>query len=479
MSGKSNALEPEYTPSASTPNYTAAAEKYLSGIDARADTLKKAILNSKTEILVKGIAYYVSNKGNDSNDGKSPENAWATLSKVSSANLAVGDAVFFERGGVFRGYLYAKEGVMYSAYGKGNKPEIIGSLQNYSVKDNWKETGTPNVYVYDQELKYDAGILVFNDGEAYTYKKVTGIDNFGGNPNELKSDLEMYHSTDDKKIYLYSDKGNPADRFFSIEFCLKVHIIRIDGDNVTIDNLCIKYGGAHGVSAVRRNNLTVINCEFGWIGGSLQHSDPAVTTRYGNAVELAGGFNGYTVHNCYIYQVYDAGITHQATSGDDIIIKNVTYTNNLIEYCTYSIEYFLGAPAAGTSPERIMSNIIIKDNICRFAGYGWGDQRPNKKEAAHIKSWDHMNTAENFVIENNIFDRSRYMLLHVGVAVASSFPSMKNNTYIQLADGEFGRCGVNRTKLTMFDNSIQEYIKNTLKDQDAEVAYASPERAVY
>lgn len=456
------------------PDYIVATEEYLAEIDKKANALKEKILNSPTEIAITGTAYYVSNSGDDSNDGKSPETAWATLAKVNSANLKKGDAVLFERGGIWRGSLIAKDGVTYSAWGQGDKPKLFGSLKNYSIKEKWIETDIPNVYVYDEVLENDAGVLVFNDGEAHTIKKVVGIDGFTGDLTELKNDLEMFHNPEDKKVYLYSDKGNPAERFSPIEFCLKDHIIKIRGNDITIDNLCIKYGGAHGISATSCNGLTVTNCEFGWIGGSIQQN----TTRYGNAVEIWGenGLNNYKVDSCYIYQIYDAGITHQFSGAtEDVLMRNVQYTNNLIEYCTYSIEYFLGQPAEGTSPRLLMSNILIKDNICRFAGYGWGDQRPDKTEPAHIKSWDHMNPAENFVIENNIFDRSKYMLIHIGAYDAASLPSMKGNTYIQTLDGQLGRYSVSPTYLMMYSIGIEKTIKNQLKEENPEVVYILPE----
>ena len=79
------------------------------------------------------------------------------------------------------------------------------------MKGKWLETGIPNVYVYDEALKNDAGVLVFNEGEAHSIKKVIGIDGFSGTASELKNDLEMYHDVNDKRIYLYSNDGNPAD----------------------------------------------------------------------------------------------------------------------------------------------------------------------------------------------------------------------------------------------------------------------------
>jgi hypothetical protein len=61
-------------------------------------------------------------------------------------------------------------------------------------------------------------------------------------------------------------------------------------------------------------------------------------------------------------------VTHQMTTSKDATMNNVKYTDNLFEYCTYSIEYWLDR-TSGTTPELMMSNIIMKDNICRYAGY--------------------------------------------------------------------------------------------------------------
>jgi hypothetical protein len=417
----------------------------ISDVDALAASLKNEILNSQTELSVTGTSYYVSNSGNDSNSGRSPSEAWATLSKVSETEYSNGDAVFFERGETWRGQLITKGGVRYSAYGEGSKPKIYGSPQNYSVKEKWLETEIPNVYVYDEALENDAGVLVFNEGEAHSVKKVIGIDGFSGTASELKNDLEMYHDLSAKRIYLYSDSGNPADRYSSIEFCLWGHIIRTKGNDIHIDNLCIKYGGAHGVAAGTIIGLKVTNCEFGWIGGSLHPGGEYATTRYGNAVQIWGGCKNYYVDHCYIYQVYDAGITHQwknTTSTQPVIMENVTYSNNLIEYCIYSIEYFLNQ---ANSENDLMKNILIKNNICRYAGLGWGWQRPNKV-AMHIQGWRSRNPSENYIVTNNIFDRSRDRLIFIGAEKKASLPTMQNNIYIQNKGGKFGFFGMNHEK---------------------------------
>lgn len=109
---------------------------------------REAIVNTSTEIVwsetftpgqtYTGAAYYVSNKGSDGNDGLSPETAWATLDRVNQAPLQYGDAVFFERGSVWRNTtVETKEGVTYSAYGEGVKPRICASPENGGDPDLW------------------------------------------------------------------------------------------------------------------------------------------------------------------------------------------------------------------------------------------------------------------------------------------------------------------------------------------------------
>ena len=109
---------------------------------------RETILTTETQIVqgetltpgetYTGTAYYVSNKGNDGNDGLSPDTAWATLDRVNEAPLQYGDAVFFERGGVWRNTtVETKEGVTYSAYGEGAKPRICASPENGGDPDLW------------------------------------------------------------------------------------------------------------------------------------------------------------------------------------------------------------------------------------------------------------------------------------------------------------------------------------------------------
>jgi len=403
---------------------------------------------------------YVSAAGDDNNNGQSPEKPWKTLDMVNTNNDWFVSNVRFRRGDVFRGVLNAKSSVTYTAYGTGPKPCIYVSPKNGADPNKWEPTDVPNVWRYNAG-KSDVGTIVFDGGRAHGIKIVpvmhtngttktftqqyTGLD-FTHNYKDLAYDLHFWHdytkstrywdymknAKGDGSLYLYSVE-NPGSRFKSIEFCVGKHAINVGlNSNVTIDNLCIKYCGAHGISAgsdevaTPVSNLKVTNCEFGWIGGSVQSEYPDKRNypiRYGNAVEIYGGCNGYTVDNCYIYQVYDAAITQQfglnkkVTQMDQ---KNMRYSNNVIECCNYSIEYFLTLGEQPSSNTSHMENFSIVSNIMWDAGTGFCEQRPILTEAAHIKSWTNGNRAKNYAVRDNAFVSSKAMLVQINSNLTNS-----------------------------------------------------------
>lgn len=434
-----------------------AGSRTLKQIDRRAERLKRRILNSSTSFKPSGVIYYLSADGDDANDGLSPQTPLRSIAKLNTLELKPSDGVMFRRGDVWRGRITTRKGVTYSAYGKGEKPRIYGSPCDAAVEGEWIATTTPNVYMYSLELSDDVGTLVFNGGEQNAIKilKVYHADGtttnvYTGEPFaggcDLKRDLDFFHDyRDEKRLYLCSTEGNPSERFESIELLTKGNIINAT-DNVHIDNLCLMYGGSHGIGSGTTKSLRVTNCEIGWIGGSMLLPAPPEggrDARYGNGIEIYGGCDEFVVDNCYIYQCYDTGITNQNqedVSDSSRTMRNVSFTNNLVERCEMSIEYYLGAQMKPT--DSIIENFLIEGNILRLAGYGWGDQHPEPAWAAHIKSWwMHQNEAYNFTIRRNIFDRSDANVINIVAADAERLPQMEENTYVQYLGGDGGRIG--------------------------------------
>lgn len=489
--------------------------KYLDYTEELAKKRKREIRNAKDNIEVKGQAYFVSVDGDDSQDGKTPETAWKTLEKISNAQLALGDVVFLRRGDTFRGQIVAQSGVTYAAYGEGSKPNIYGWDKNMAAAEYWELVDKKSHIWKCTDKVLDTGTIVFNEGEYHSRKLIPSY--IGGQfvcrdcpekpfvmEREMTQNLDIFFSFTDEMttkeskgetfpvpkvgqkrfgdLYLRCDEGNPGECFESIELLPHRHLIQAQNcNNVSVDNLCLKYGGSHAVKAGREVvGLHVTNCEIGWIGGCIQHyfgTDPnypqgtrGTVTRYGNGVEIYGACDDYEVSNCYIYQIYDAGMTHQFTVRDTVMeMKNVLYKDNLVEYCVYGIEYFLEKEIENESS---MSNIEICGNMIRFSGYGWGQQRHNVDTPAHIKGWSYVNTASNFTIHHNIFDQAGYRMVHLVAREKESLPKLYENTYIQKSGGMLGQYGENREQepeIECFGENAEEIIKEQWGDLNAKV----------
>lgn len=467
-------------------------------------------------LSISGTTYYVSNSGSDENDGLTPNTAWQTLGKVSSASLNCGDGVLFCRGDLFRGTVKTASGVSYGAYGDGEKPKFYGWEKDLADPSLWELEDAEHFIWHFKEKILDVGTLVFDDGEAHSRKLIPSyVDGRFVCRNdesrlfvmseEMTKDLDLYWYYEDRltttpskdlsfpipivddksfgDLYLRCDGENPAVRFSSFEALTKRPMFLVgECKNVTIDNLCMKYIGHHAVCAGGHVvGLQVTNCEIGWIGGTIQHyfgTDPnypqgsrGSVTRFGNAIEIYGGCENYRVENCYIYQVYDAGITHQITTwGKTYNMSDIKYIGNVVEDCVYAIEYFLEMNEGDTAS--IMKNILISKNILRRSGYGWGQQRHNVDTPALIKGWSYENRADNFVIEENIFDRSAYRMLHLVAKHPESCPIMRKNLYVQNNGGMLGQYGANEYNeppIVIFDDNVDRIIRDHLGDINAEI----------
>jgi hypothetical protein len=283
--------------------------------------------------------------------------------------------------------------------------------------------------------------------------------------DQLASDLEFWSDLDAKKLYLYSET-NPGARFGRIEIGTRINVITPRGDGVTIDNLHVTGTGAHGVGSGTVKALTVRSCFFDWLGGSILNGFAGGnTTRYGNAVEIYGGCDGFTVENCYIHDVYDAGVTPQAdrhfdAGGPPIVQRRIRLAHNVIERCTYSIEYFLSNLGDASEDPSGIEDFVIEGNILRDAAEGFGRHRPVLERGAHIKAWGGRcnNRARGLVIRGNIFWGSHDMLVDLTATArnadgSDSMPTMDGNVFIGRAGQRLGSINQGRPYGLVYDGA--------------------------
>ncbi len=444
-------------------------------LDLKAQEMKNSVIFSPNYVPKSERVIYVSNSGCDENDGLSMEKPVATLTKVNEITLP-GDTVLFKRGDHFRGNIKVdKKGVTYASYGEGVKPIIDSSARNYADPSIWKQTDKENVWECTVPVD-NAGLLHFDPSYTYgEYNELYGKmrlrreDGFGY--QNLEKDLEFFSDRKTNILYLYSEKGNPGERFLDIEIGAGGNTFGGSAHDVTFDGLWITHTGCHGIGSGTTVNRTVRNCIFSWLGGSMlggeMRGDGSYnTTRFGNAVEIYGGCHGYTVENNWMYQIYDTAVTHQygGYSEGDCIQHDVIYRDNLMEYCFWSIEFYDGE-RAGTKRE--VKNVYMSGNFAYMGGYGWGCK--GREGWAPLWCGSHVcDNLENFVTENNIFAICTGYLVRLEDNPGARNIVCRNNVYVQEKGKKLGYL---YGKEYYFDDNVKESLKSLVHDEEPTVVY--------
>ena len=446
--------------------------------DPMVDKMFETIMNPNDSSgwVAGGTSYYVSSsEGNDSAAGTSSNTPLKTISKANS-KASAGDTIYLKRGDTWRNTdltvdasFTLKSGVHYAAYGSGAKPELLGSAKNYGGSSNssgWTETSSGSHVWYYQYIasgsattNANAGMIYFidADGTVHPGKSIaapnTNNNTYSYSEGDLDSDLEYFapnksgsntitagsYSTQGR-IYVYSNT-NPATRFPRIEIAPR-HTV-VEGNNgtssseagvTTLNNIAVKYGGYHGIKSISGgSNFWINKCEIAYIGGGVQFTSDG-SNRIGNGIEFGNGFTNGRVYDCYIHDCFDAGATFQSYgTGSEVSFNNIYFCRNVIENCTYNIEFFLNRNNSDS-----MSNIHIEDNILRNAGYGWGcyDRADGGFRIGNIAASknSYINNVSSTYITNNIFDCTR--MAHVMWTWSSSPDrhaglTATGNTFIQ------------------------------------------------
>lgn len=452
---------------------------------ADADALRQSILNSPTEITVTGTSYYVSNNGDDANDGLTPETAWATVEKVSNAKLKPGDAVLFERGGVFREYILScQKGVTYSAYGEGVKPVITGSPENGADPEKWTLYGeTPDggkVWLYHRNMR-DCGTLVLNSDtgarKVAPYWNGSDFVTENGQPFEvltgLKRDLSFFSPADsllknkvasdratiagwsigvplfsdfycgtEGALYFRCDEGNPGEIFASIEFSMRPQeggdaLVYLMADN-TLDNLNITTGSNCGIMHNEANGsmCTIQNCEISFCGGGVLFYDAQ------GRAEMAGdGLNiqkPCVISNNYLHHVADNGITCEyGDGGKNVEISGITISGNLFEYNRADMQ-FTSFDHDMKANGCVFRDILVEGNYLLYASGGWSNyihpfngEDNTWADAIRCGDFGAPLYSENLVFRSNILYSETTRSFINGGNIGYEPPVFENNTFFK------------------------------------------------
>ncbi len=258
--------------------------------------------------------YYVSNSGNDSKDGKTPETAWQTINKVNKSTFAPGDQILFKRGDVWDKDLVipssgtAGKPIVVSAYGEGDNPMFYG----LKYVRNWEPKGGNLYATYSEGLHYRNPILV--GGEQKVKEKYL-------------TDLDENHEwwqTDWDSIYVYLD--NPADTSNIRQMVQGYGVLVYGKSYVEVENF--KFVGV-GSAMTARNSSNVIfrNC-------TADSSFYPTITVFDNSANVL--FDGLTITNSFSNGAFFSN------GADNIEVKNCTILNSGIATDRYGDHQSIG-----------------------------------------------------------------------------------------------------------------------------------------
>ena len=380
--------------------------------------------------LTKANNYYIDNvSGNDNNSGLNPASAWQTLNKVNTATFLPGDSILFIRGGTWRGQLRPKSGnssanITYSAYGIGEKPQLLGSV-NLSNTNDWINIGG-NIWQSAQSSTVDIGNLIFNGGTAVGFKKwnLTALQNQGD---------FWWDKNGSQKVQIYS-AVNPASYYTDIEAAMGNFIVYAQLDSfLVLQNMAFNYGAADGVEVRNTHHFILQDCDLSFIGGT----ELTTQVRYGGGIQFWAYSNNNIVQRCRFWEIYDDAVTNQCTPSNAGPAQqyNLFYRNNLIWNCSESSFCCDLRPATLTGS--FLKNIYFENNTCVNAGGGWAAaQRPDLKGFQIYFSAITAPT-DSIFIRNNIFYKSRAVLFVDNTVVQTlNYTTMDYNDWYTQNDAD-------------------------------------------
>jgi hypothetical protein len=382
-----------------------------------------AILLTLLAPSLHAATYYVdASGGQDTNTGISVTTAWKTIVKVNSSGFNPGDKILFKRGEVWRAQLTVPSSgsvgnpITFGAYGTGNKPKILGSI-DLSAAGSWTGEGG-NLWYATAPL--DIGSLIFNNETSIGFKHP--------NKTDLTTQGYFWWDSANHRVHVYS-ASNPGTYYTAIEAAQNQHGIYINGkSNLTIDGLDIRYAGRHGIQVdgggSSCDNITIQNNDISWIGGIYLTG----TIPYGNGIEIWDAATNVIVRYNRINQVVDAGMTTQNTGDPGRVFSNHQYYYNIIIGAEYGFEF----ACVGAT----MNGLYIYNNVF-YNNTGWAhSQRIVYGSGTGLQVWSSVGLS-NCVFKNNIIHTSATQHIKFDNSANLSAWTIDNNSYYPDGPMEF------------------------------------------
>lgn len=336
------------------------------------------------------VDYYLSNAGDDSNNGTSPATSWRTLTKLSAelggpsgtwGTISTGDRVYFKRGDTFRGTIafaaYNNDGITFDTYDAGAMPIIKGSrlVTNWTVHigNIWKATVAERVY------------FLYSDGALQTLSRAPNT----GTWNATSATSNSLTS---------SSIGSSGINFVGANLCVREFDWRLNRQVITAQSgNTVNWATsieAPGLDAnfYFDNKLELLDSEGEWFYNPanqtlyfMSNTDPNTLNMEAsiNLLGIGGNDNrsGNTFHNLEFQHYAQEGIRLMGAANNNVI-QNCVFSDNFqalfvsgssndVQNNSITDSYYQGAVLAN------MGNSIFSNNNITNAGMTFGQHRPN------------------------------------------------------------------------------------------------------
>lgn len=226
-------------------------------------------LNIEIPVFATPTTYYVSTSGSDSNDGRSPDRPWKTLSKVSSFDFRPGDSILFKKGDIWKEnsnlvFTDTDSGtvtdpIVVSSYGTGDKPIIqyILPIDGWNIPRNWANTSTINIW--RMKIWPTPNRLWLNGREVLVAPILDDV----GRVNDQGTFEYWFYNASDSMLYVYSN-GNPATTYTSMEGNAYYSFVLVSSRFIIIDGIDFRGGTSQAIYLGSCSYVTIKNCSIGY-----------------------------------------------------------------------------------------------------------------------------------------------------------------------------------------------------------------------
>ncbi|MEO6694760.1 MAG: right-handed parallel beta-helix repeat-containing protein, partial [Ignavibacteria bacterium] len=307
--------------------------------------------------------YYVSNSGDDRNDGLSPVYPIKSLEKVNAVifKLNPGDAVLFDRGSVFNGQINinvsgnADNPITFGAYGSGRDPVISGSIPI----TNW------NIHkgnIFKADVNFPVKNLFVNDDQMIVARYPnTGFLKIGVPFKDAKKGF-----TDNSMKQVFGYWKNSILRVRSENWAYEYSDVNVFKDGSFTFSNPTQYPLQAGWGYYLDNNLKELDAQREWYYESSENNKGTVYF-YPPGNQLPGNISiSGTVQDYGFFSIKDiSNIVIQDLAISDQNIAGIYFSKSRsgvrLKNCTFNRQNQLGVYISNNSENTIINN-------CRFYG---------------------------------------------------------------------------------------------------------------